>query len=245
MDQRERALAEREAHLAELERQVANGTYVRPTEKNFPPWLHWWSWHPDRDLHADLVGPMKKLRWLFIALTGLYALNVIGCLSMLAVDEVLESFSVTIVLSLVFLFALCPLSFEFVFFVLYKAMKTGRAIKFIIGMVMYCIWWAVLVFNIIGISVGGSCGFIVMGGAMDQNAGVGTIALIFCIGACAAAALMVWAFIWLWRYYRANGIAAKAAQEGAQMAVEYAREHPDQARDAMGFAASNSDAFGI
>jgi hypothetical protein len=30
-------------------------------------------------------------------------------------------------------------------------------------------------------------------------------------------------------------------QEGAQMAVEYAREHPDQAKDALGFAASHSE----
>jgi hypothetical protein len=244
MDEREATLVRRESEIAELERQVANGTYRRPTEKNFPPWLHWWSWDPDRDLPSGLIGPMKKIRWLFIGLFGCYVWNVIGAFALFGANEnVVESRATTIALAAVFCFVLCPLAFEWVFFPIYKGMKSGRALKFFTGLIAYGIWWAILVFNLIGLEFGGAVGFIIMGNAMSDNTAVGVIALIFCIVGCAIAALMVWVFIWLIRYWRVNGLASKAAEEGAMMAVDYAKEHPDQACEIVGVAATHADIF--
>jgi hypothetical protein len=64
---------------------------------------------------------------------------------------------------------------------------------------------------------------------------VGVICLIFDILAVA----VVFAFFWLWRYYHQKVLAGKAKGEAA-MAVDYTREHPNQAFAAAGVAAERA-----
>jgi hypothetical protein len=243
MDQRERELAKRETEIAGFETQVSNGTFVRSKEKNFPPYFHWWSWHPDRDLAEAIAPAVKKLFWLFLGCTAVYAWNVIGCLSLLNPDAAqnIRSPATHIVLSLVFFIVLCPLSFELAFFTLYKAIERAKAIKFFCGLFVYVVWCGVLVFNLIGIKSGGSVGFIVMIDVFGGNSAVGVIALIFCILGSAVAAAQVYSILWLVRYYRANGLAEKAIGEGATLAAQYARDHPEQAIAAAGYAQEHPD----
>jgi hypothetical protein len=233
MDRRERELAAREQELAGLEEQVRSGTY-KP-KKNFPPFLGWWAWHPAKDLPEDVQPGMRKLRWLFIGITIAYAWNLIGTLSLFSCKDkdghhLVESIAVTIVLAVFFLVVLSTFSFEFIFFYFYKAFKGGRAIRFFVALVLHAIWFLVLVFNIVGIVEGGSVGIWLMSKAFDAGCtGVGVIGVIFAILAVPMAVAMLFAFRWLWRYYRQKGLAGKAKEEAAGMAVDYAKEHPDQA----------------
>lgn len=241
LEDRERALDKREAELAEIERQVADGTYVREeSDKNFPPFLKWWSWHPDRDLPEDIRGRLKKLMWLFILCTFVYFVNCFACFFCFirsAEGEVdLGSVATKVVLSIVFFAAFCPLAYEFVFFQLYKALKNGKAGKYICGMIMYAIWWIFLVFNLIGLRDCGSVGFILMLDAWDTHIIAGVTGLIFVILGALDAVLLAWLYIGFWQYYKNNDIKQKAMQEAAGMAVDYAREHPDQVKEIAGAA---------
>jgi hypothetical protein len=235
MDRREEDLRRREAELANLEEQVRTGTYQRQSEKNFPPYLHWWSWHPERDLPADALDLMKRLRMLFASLFIVYLINNVGALAVLFApkkegsDGFGGSAAVRIVLSIVFTFVLVPLSFELAFFPIYKALTRARAISFFAGMAVTVIWFAVLVFNLIGIPSSGSVGFIMMIDAFGINTAVGVIALLFCIAGVLVAVGFAFGFIALVKYYKQNGLVEKAKREGATMAVDYAKEHPDQA----------------
>jgi hypothetical protein len=240
MDQRERELAKREAEISGFETQVANGTFVRSKEKNFPPYLHWWSWHPDRDLPADLVAPMKRLRWLFLGCVGALFINAIGCLTLL--DGVISSPGTSVILSLVYLIVLSPLSFELAFFPLYKALARAKAIKFFTSLFMFLVWFGFLAFCLIGVIGTGGCGFWLMFTVFGKSTTTGVIALLFCIVGTPIAVLMAMSLIWLFRYYKTNGLAEKAMQEGANAAANYAKEHPEQAMDAAKFAAANPDA---
>lgn len=249
MDRREQELADRERQLVGIEEQVRNGTY-KP-KKNFPPILGWWAWHPAKDLPQDVQPAMRKLRWVFIGITLAYAVNVIGVFALLnctlkeekdgkmdPVDPPFDSQGISVVLAVFFLLVLCPFSFEFVFFYFYKAFQRGKVIRFFIALGFYIIWFLVLAFNIIGLRIGGSVGFAVMGRLFSHDkVGLGVIGLIFVIIAIAMGLAMAFGFIWLWRYYRQNGLAGKAKEEAAGMAVDYAREHPDQAAAVAGAAA--------
>jgi hypothetical protein len=234
MDHREDELRKREAHLADLEEQVRMGTYQRPREKNFPPYLHWWAWHPERDLPADALPLMRRLRVIFMSVFFVYLVNVVGCLGVLfaPTDDGKEfegNATMSLVLAIVYCFVLVPLSFELAFFPMYRALLRGSALRFFCGMAVYIVWFLVLAFTLVGVESLGSVGFITMTWAFGANTAVAVIALIFCIAGCIVAVLMVLAQIALVQYYRANGLVAKAQQEGVQLAVEYAKEHPDQA----------------
>lgn len=227
LEERELALAKREAELSELEQQLADGTYVKPKpEKNFPPLIHLWAWHPDRDLPPDLVTPMKRLLWIFMAAVVVYFVNWIGCLSCLAkgAAERVDSPATKIVVSSIFLFVFCPLAFHLAFFAIYKAMKKRKALKFFCGMIAYAVWFIALVFNVIGIKGGGNVGLITMIDVFSGNAVVGVISLIFTLlGTCELVA-MAWSFIWLIKYYKTNGLKGKAIQEGFGIAADNAAQ---------------------
>jgi hypothetical protein len=232
MDHREDELRKREAHLADLEEQIRNGTYERSREKNFPPYLHWWAWHPERDLPPDALVLMKRLRVLFMSLFLVYIVNVVGCAADLIGGESRDySPTMSLVLSIVYAFVLVPLSFELSFFPMYRGILRGAALRFFCGMGVYVVWFLVLAFTVIGVGGLGSVGFIVMSEMFGDSGALGVIGLIFCILGCIAGVDMVLGIIALVRYYRANGLVAKAKQEGTALAIDYAKEHPDQALD--------------
>ncbi|OHT05786.1 hypothetical protein TRFO_26382 [Tritrichomonas foetus] len=133
-----------------------------------------------------------------------------------------------IILSSIFLIVFCPISFEISFFVLYKSLKNGKALRFFCFMLTYFIWFGILAFNLIGINNGGSVGFIQMINLFTGSTGVAVIALIFCILGCCDAAAMVWTFIQLIRYYKTNGIDKKAFKEGSTFAANYAKDHKEE-----------------
>jgi hypothetical protein len=160
--------------------------------------------------------------------------NVAGALSLLSVGGSVGSPATVIVLSLLMFVFLSPLSFDLVFFVLYKALMKGSGLRFLCGMITFVIWTGILVFNVIGIRNAASVGFITMIDVFNSNSGVGAICLIFCIMGCVGTALMIFAFLWLLRYYKRNGLKEKAKAEAASAAIDYAKEHPDAFTKSVG-----------
>jgi hypothetical protein len=242
MDQRESELAKREAEISKYEQQVASGTFVPRKEKNFPPYLNWWAWHPDRDLPVNIAPSMKKLRLIFLGVTLVYVINVIGCFALMSpgASEKVRSPATHIVLSLVFLIVLCPLSFELAFFGLYKAVQRGKGLKFFVSLFWYVVWFAFLCFNVVGLIDTGSVGFMIMFQVFGGSTGAGVVALIFCICGSGIAVLLAIFGIWLVRYYRTNGLSKKAMMEGATIAADYAKDHPDQAVAVVNYTAGQS-----
>jgi hypothetical protein len=233
MREREAELQKKEAEIAALEGAVADGTYKKPaSDKNFPPLLKWWAWHPRRDLKEDLVGPMQKIRWLFIGWAGAALINVVGCLACLtpSVSKKLKSPATMIVLSILGLVVFCPLATDLALFTLYKAMRNAKALKFFCGLGVYAIWILYIVFCVLGIMGTGSLGIIATIDVFGANAVVGVIGLIFSLGGAAIAVLKGLSFVWLIRYYRRSGLKDKAFREGAELAAKYAKDHPDQAQ---------------
>lgn len=230
VEARERQLAERERQIAEKEDAMRNGT-LQPaaTRKNFPPLLKWWEYHPDEDIPEHGRKMAKITFWLFVATGLVYLVNAIGCLACLGSKGAANtSVGLLIGLSIVYLLAFWPLSFEICYFVLYDALRRSKGMKFICGLAMYCIWWIMLVFNVIGIQDGGAVGFIIMINLFGGGAsGVGAIACIFSILGLLDAVALAWMFVLWCRWYKKEGLSRKAFTEAAEYAAEQARENPD------------------
>ena len=230
VEARERQLAAREREIAEREEALRSGVVMAPTtRKNFPPLLKWWEYHPDEDIPEHGRKMAKRTFWLFVATGAVYLVNCIGCLACLGAKGAAKtSVGLLIGLSVVYLLAFWPLSFEICYFVLYDALKNAKGMKFICGLAMYVIWWVMLAFNVIGMEDGGAVGFIVMinlfsGGA----AGIGAIACVFTILAVGDAVALAWMFVLWCRWYKTEGLSRKAFSEAAQYAAEQARENPE------------------
>lgn len=227
MDAREAELAKREERLAVYEQQIRDGTYQRPTEKNFPPYLHWWSWHPERDLSPDAIGLMRKIRILYFVMWLLYLENIAGAIALNFSSDFDETGATMIVLSVLMAFVLTPLAVRFAFFGMYKGMKAGKAIPFFWGFGLHCLWFGILVFNLIGFDWGAACGFIIMVDVAKYQA-IGPITIIFCVAGTLIAIAHGFSIVWLIRFYRSHGLVDKAKREGAEAGVDYAKDHPDQ-----------------
>ena len=233
LDAKEAALNKREEELRAKEAALQNGTYQAPQfPKNFPPLLKFWKYYPDHDLPPNSVRMAKILFWIYNATGIVYLINFVGCLCCLNGDasEKVDSVATKIVLSLLFLIVFWPISFEISYFVLYNALMQGKAVKFFCFMLTFVIWIAILIFNLVGIGVGGSVGFIQMIQLFSAKPGakfVAIIALIFCIVGSLDAAAMIFEFIHLIRYYKNEGFSKKAMKEASAYAIEKAKENPD------------------
>ena len=233
---REAELARREARIANLEQQVTNGTYKPPeNRKNFPPILKIWEYYPQEDLPAAAVPIFEKIKRIYIAAFGLFLINWFCCLCCFSKDcSKVVSPGTLIVLSTLYLFVFCPLSFECSFFVLYEGLKRGRAMRFFCGVVTYIIWFIFIAFNVIGIANSGSTGLITMIDLFSTSAKwVGFFALIFCLLGIALGTIMVLTFLQLIKFWKEEGLERKALGEASKMAADYARENPDVAKEAM------------
>jgi hypothetical protein len=223
---REEQLERQEREIADKERQLANGTAQRQTRKNFPPYLKIWEYHPDDDLPEKSRGLAKKLFWVFLGTGICYLLNVVGAFSLFgAGDAAKTSTGMAVILSLVFLCILYPASYEVSYFVLYKAMATGKGLRFFCGFITYAIWWGLLAFCMIGVSDGPSVGFIIMINLFSGGkSGQGFLSLLFCIATVAMVGVMGFEGIMLWRFYKSEGLSNKAYSEAAGIAVRQAYE---------------------
>jgi hypothetical protein len=226
MNEREAVLAKREERLAMYEQQIRDGTYQRPTEKNFPPILHWWSWHPERDLSPDAIGLMRKIRILYFVTWLLYLENIAAALALNFGGEKLAG-ATMIVLSVFMALVLTPLAVDFAFFGMYKGMKKAGAIRFFWGFGLHCVWLGILIFNLIGVDWGAAGGYIIMVKAASVK-GSGPLTIIFCIAGTLIAIAHGISVVWLMRFYRSRGLVDKAKSEGVQAGVDYAKDHPDQ-----------------
>lgn len=230
---REEALARREREIENKESQLRNGTIVaRPA--NFPPVLHFWYYYPNEELPLKACELMERMKLSIYGLHLSFLLNWIGCLFCLAPgcgDALKTSVGTLIILSSLFLFVICPISFEISFFVIYNSIKAGKAIRFFCGLIVYILYFLFLAFAVVGIIGGGSVGFISMFelfGA-QKSKWVGIFSLIYCIAGCLEGVFMVYIFIKFIGYYRTEGLTKKAIMEASLLAADYAKEHPDVA----------------
>lgn len=230
VEARERQLAAREREIAEKEEALRNGTLEVPkTRKNFPPLLKWWEYYPEEDIPEHGRAMTKRTFWLFLATGIVYLVNVIGSLACLGSNNAAgTSVGLLIGLSIVYFVVFWPLSFEICYFVLYDALKKAKGMKFICGLGMYCIWWIILVVNVIGPKDGGAVGFIVMINLFSGGqGGIGAIACVFTILGVVDAAGLAWMFVLWCRWYKKEGLSRKAFSEAAQYAAEQARDNPE------------------
>lgn len=228
LETRERVLAEKERMIAEKENAVATGN-IPATRKNFPPYLCWWAYHPDEDIPEHGRKMAKIIFWVFLAAGPVYLVNLIGCFACLGNQGgTSTSVGLLIALSLVYFVILWPLSFEVCYFVFYDALVQAKGLKFVCALVMYAIWFLILVFNIIGMTDGGSVGFIIMLDLFGEgHTAVGMIAVVFVILAMGEAGVMGWMFVLLIKWYRTEGLQKKAFADLGKLAAEQAAEHPD------------------
>ncbi|OHT05785.1 hypothetical protein TRFO_26381 [Tritrichomonas foetus] len=76
LDKKEAVLRNREQKLQSIEQQIADGTFQKPkNDKNFPPFVRWWSWHPERDLPENSVKLVKIIRWIYLGSVLVYLVN--------------------------------------------------------------------------------------------------------------------------------------------------------------------------
>jgi hypothetical protein len=174
------------------------------------------------------------LFWLFLCTGIAYTLNVIAAFSLFAAgDAPKTSTGMAVILSLVFLIIFYPISYELSYFLLYKAMATGKGLRFFCGFLTFGIWWGLLIFCIIGVTDGPSCGFIIMINLFQGGkTGPGVISLIFCLFASAVVVGMGYGGIRLWRFYKSEGLSSKAYTEAADIAVQQAYEHRESLLEA-------------
>ncbi|KAK8854119.1 hypothetical protein M9Y10_016669 [Tritrichomonas musculus] len=254
LDRREAELARRERMIESREQQIRDGTFTPPsTNKNFPPLLRWYSYHPDEELPESARTQAKILFYIYLAIGIVYLVNWIGCLFCLnrSAAQATSSPATKIVLSTIFLFAFYPLSYEVSYFVYYKALAQGKALRFVCFLATYAIWGLFLAFNAIGMNESGSVGWIQTIDMFAAEGGgakiVAVIGIIFSIAASGLFAFMVFIFIKLIKYYKDEGLekrtyaeagqyAAQKANENRDAILDAARENPDAARQIAGAA---------
>ena len=227
---REEALAKREREIEQREQQLADGTYVPPANnKNFPPLIRFWAYHPDDDIPENFRVLVKRIFWIYCSCTIVYFLNFIGALGCLkgAAAKKTNSPATMIVLSAVYFFIFVPLSFEVSFFVMYSALKEGKGLRLFCFMITYVIWFAFLVMNVIGWKDNGTLGFIQTFDMFSAAKGVAIIGLLFCITGTLAAVAMVLTFIHLIKLWKSEGLQKMAFQEASKIAAEKAYENKD------------------
>lgn len=244
LDKREEALARREREIESKEQAIQNGTYTPPsTNKNFPPLLRIYSYHPDEELPESARKQAKVLFYIYLGIGILYLINWIGCLFCLnhSAAQATSSPATKIVLSTIFLFAFYPLSYEVSYFVYYKALAQGKALRFVCFLATYIIWGLFLAFNAIGLDESGSIGWIQTIDMFSTEGGgakfVAVVGIIFSILATALFAFMVFMLFRLIKYYRTEGLEKKTYLEAGQYAAQKAQENPELARQAAGAAA--------
>ncbi|OHT08615.1 hypothetical protein TRFO_22801 [Tritrichomonas foetus] len=233
LEMREAALAKKEREIEEKETRLANGT-LQPTKsgKNFPPFLKWYSYHPDEDLPENARTQAKVLFFAFFGIGIIYAINWIGCLACLngQAAAATSSPATKIVLSTIFLFIFYPLSYELVYFVYYNAVMTGKGLKFVCFLITYVIWGLMLVYAAIGIDDGGSVGWIQtinLFAGDGASKGIAVIALIFSLSATGMVVFLGFMFMKFIKFYRSEGFEKRTFSEAAQFTAEKARENPD------------------
>ena len=123
MDAREEELKRKEDIISSYEEKINNGE-IAPQKNNFPPYINLWSWYPERDLPENSVKLITRIMLLYIICCAVYLINWIGCLSCLSSNaaKATSSPATKIVLSSIYLFAFCPLSFEASLFVIYDSL---------------------------------------------------------------------------------------------------------------------------
>lgn len=255
ISRREEVLARREREIEALEERVRNGTYTPPsTRNNFPPILKWWAYHPDEDLNENIRPLMKYYFWGYSLQFVVYLVNFVACITMLGAgaDHVNTSVGLLIGIGGFLLFVWIPLGYELHYFLMYGAVSAGKGMKTVCSLVTYCIWWILLVINIIGPQEWGAVGFIIIAKLYSEQDGKkatlqGTIGLIFAILALADAAWLAFVFVKLCIFFKREGLTQKAFAEAGHYAAEQAysnretlvdaaRDHPEIAQQAIGAA---------
>jgi len=236
LDRREAELARREANIASKEQAIANGTYKPPeSRKNFPPVIKMWEYYPEQDLPETSLSIMNIMKWLFYA-CGLDLLVNFVCAIFTLIPgpaDAVDSPASMIVLAGIYFFVFWLLSYEICFFVIYRALRDGKALRFFCGLFVYILWMGFMTFLAVGISDTGAVGMIVtfdIFSKAKKSKWVGVVSLIFSIMTILTILGMVYNFIHWVKFYKAEGLTTKALKEGASMAANYAKEHPDEAK---------------
>ena len=215
MDAREEELKRKEDIISSYEEKINNGE-IAPQKNNFPPYINLWSWYPERDLPENSV----------------YLINWIGCLSCLSSNaaKATSSPATKIVLSSIYLFAFCPLSFEASLFVIYDSLMYQKALKFLCSLITYLIWLGFLCYNLIGKDDSGSVGLIQFLNFISSpgTGWVSFISFLFCLLGILLVIVMIYTLYQLFNYYKNQDFEKKIWNEGIKYAVPIQMVHKEE-----------------
>jgi hypothetical protein len=209
-DQEIRALEE---HLNRWERQLnaqeqqlveAQRTGIIEPPPNWPPYYPFVHFDPSEV--PDQLRPFAEramLGWLLMALS--FALNFLGCLSLLRAGDSADSPGSKIALSALYLFLIVPIALDLNAMAIYRALR-DNAPSSLTFMKIFIFLGATTLFQAIltlGFETSGSCGLVTMLNLMfESHPFIGLLALVI-TAALAASTLVHFVLLnGLWRYWR-------------------------------------------
>lgn len=193
-----------------------------PSEADLPP--NWPKFYPIIHFDIDEVGENLRnyvrgalLCWIVMA--GAFLLNWIGTLTLLSVENTIESPGSKIALSSIYLFILIPLALDLNAMSVYRAMKqntiyTFTYVKIFLALGFTCLFEFMLT---LGMDSSGSVGLIsTIDLLIHGNAGCGVFGIFVTLALGASLFLHAVFFRKLWKYYRGT-------EEGGHMETDIRR----------------------
>ena len=209
---REQILDERERDLRRREDALRNG----PKAPNFPKFKPIVYYNVQEEIPAGCQNLIEKSYKLLMIITLFYFLNMLaGLVILISGGNNVGGFLLSILYFVVF----PPLTFYFNHFQLYKSLKTDSSARYLVYFINSGIAIVVYVFLLVGISLGGGSGLVVMFKMFNENH---LVAGIFCAVFSVTVGLGILAYVALLKLvfsnYRAGGHSIEKARNEAVVA---------------------------
>ncbi|XP_013200817.1 secretory carrier-associated membrane protein 1 [Amyelois transitella] len=234
---RQEELERKAEELARREAELRAGSAGR--RNNWPPLPTFCPVQPCfyQDINVDIPLEFQRVvrhlyhLWMFHALV--LALNIIGAMSLMFVDQGFTIFG----LSILYFVLLTPFSFICWYRPIYKAFRSDSSFNFMVFFFIFLFQIIITLVQSIGFSDGGSCGLITSINAFKVNVAVGIITMLVTIGFITCVVADVMLLTKVHRIYRSTGASLAKAQ--AEFTTEILRNQHVQT------AASNAAAAAV
>ncbi|XP_053611519.1 secretory carrier-associated membrane protein 1 [Plodia interpunctella] len=234
---RQEELERKAEELARREAELRAGSAGR--RNNWPPLPTFCPVQPCfyQDINVDIPLEFQRVvrhlyhLWMFHALV--LALNIIGAMSLMFVDQGVTIFG----LSILYFLLLTPFSFICWYRPIYKAFRSDSSFNFMVFFFIFLFQIIITLVQSIGFSDGGSCGLITSIAAFKVNVAVGIITMLVTIGFITCVVADVMLLTKVHRIYRSTGASLAKAQ--AEFTTEILRNQHVQT------AASNAAAAAV
>ncbi|XP_026325974.1 secretory carrier-associated membrane protein 1 isoform X2 [Hyposmocoma kahamanoa] len=239
LKRRQEELERKAEELARREAELRAGSAGR--RNNWPPLPAICPIQPCfyQDINVDIPLEFQRIvrylyhLWMFHAL--LLAVNMIGGLTLLIVDNHYSTFG----LSILYFLLLTPFSFVCWYRPIYKAFRSDSSFNFMVFFFIFLFQIIITIVQAIGIPGGGFCGLITSIKTFNVNIAAGIITLFIAIGFIVAAVAEVLLITKVHRIYRSTGASMAKAQ--AEFTTEILRnQHVQTAASSAAAAAVNA-----